>query len=167
MWPLDVWCKRGCVAWKKVTWLFELMIWFLGNVFLSIWCWILWVQNCSSKVYQTCLSFKGCDYVNIPWYEDRQVHEGPQEPIHQSFFLTLLWRTRPRVTVQKSVIPMQQQYRLILVDTWWYWVCKRRYWLILGGTGSVEGSNSWYMMVLGQFRAVLLGTWKYWVSIRQ
>ena len=29
----------------------------------------------------------------------------------------------------------------VLVGTWWYWVSIGRYWLVLGGTGSVEGSN--------------------------
>ena len=29
------------------------------------------------------------------------------------------------------------QYRGVLVDTWWYWVSIGRYWLTLGGTGSV------------------------------
>ena len=40
-----------------------------------------------------------------------------------------------------------------------------RHLLLLGGTGSSEGS--WYMMVLGHFRAVLVGTWWYWVSRRR
>ena len=30
------------------------------------------------------------------------------------------------------------QYRAVLVDTLWYWVSIGRYWLVLGGTGSVE-----------------------------
>ena len=29
------------------------------------------------------------------------------------------------------------RYRALLVGTWWYWVSIGRYWLILGGTGSV------------------------------
>ena len=28
-----------------------------------------------------------------------------------------------------------------------------RYWLVLGGTGSVEGGTEWYMVVLGQYGA--------------
>ena len=31
--------------------------------------------------------------------------------------------------------------------------------MVIGGTGSVEGSTSWYMVVLGQKRLVLDGTW--------
>ena len=29
------------------------------------------------------------------------------------------------------------QYGAVLVGTWWYWVSMGRYWLVLGGTGSV------------------------------
>ena len=36
----------------------------------------------------------------------------------------------------------------VLVDTWWYWVSRGRYLLVLGGTGSVEGGNCWYMSKL-------------------
>ena len=57
------------------------------------------------------------------------------------------------------------QYRLVLVDTWWYWVSMKRYWLIFDGTGSVEGGTGWYLVVLGQYRTVLVGTWWYWVSV--
>ena len=46
--------------------------------------------------------------------------------------------------MQESVIPKQQQYRLVLVDTCWYPVSMEWYWLVLGGTGSVEGSTFWY-----------------------
>ena len=56
-------------------------------------------------------------------------------------------KTRPRVNCEKSVIPKQQQYRLVLVDTWWYWVSKERYSLIYHGNGLVEGR---YLVVLGQ-----------------
>ena len=44
-------------------------------------------------------------------------------------------------TVQESVFPKQQQYRFVLVDTWWYRVSMECYWLVLGGTGSVEGGT--------------------------
>ena len=67
--------------------------------------------------------------------------------------------------MQESVIPKQQQYRLVLVDTWWYWVSKKRYWLIYDGNWSVECGSGWYMVVLAQLEAVLVGTWWYWVSI--
>ena len=50
--------------------------------------------------------------------------------------------------MQKSVIPKQQEYRLVLVDTWLYWVSIERYWLIYDGTGSVEGGTGGYVMVL-------------------
>ena len=67
--------------------------------------------------------------------------------------------------MQKSVIPKQQQYRLVLVDTWWYWVSMEWYWLIYDGTGSVWGNTWSYLVVLDQYRAVLvdkdavLGDW--------
>ena len=57
------------------------------------------------------------------------------------------------------------QCKVIWVDTWWYLVSMRRYWLILGGTGSVWGSTGWYLATLGQYGAVLVSTWWYWVSI--
>ena len=60
--------------------------------------------------------------------------------------------------MQKSVIPKQQKYRLILVDTWWYWVSIERYWLIYDGTGSVEGGTGRYLVVLGQKKAILVDT---------
>ena len=69
--------------------------------------------------------------------------------------------------MQESVVPKQKQYRLVLVDTWWYWVSMKRYWLIYDGTGSVEGGTGGYLVVLGQWEAVLVGTWWYWVSRRQ
>ena len=68
--------------------------------------------------------------------------------------------------MQESVVPKQKQYRLALVNTWWYWVSMKRYWLIYDGTGSVEGGTGWYLVVLGQWEAVLVGTWWYWVSRR-
>ena len=51
--------------------------------------------------------------------------------------------------MQKSVIPKQQQYRLVLVliDTWWYWVLLK-----------VEGGSDWYLVVLGQQKALLVNT---------
>ena len=52
--------------------------------------------------------------------------------------------------MQESVVPKQKRYRLVLVDTLWYWVSMKRYWLIYDGTGSVEG-----------------GTWWYWVSMKR
>ena len=51
------------------------------------------------------------------------------------------------------------EYKAVLVGTWWYWVSMGWYWLALGGTGSVEGSSVWYLLVLGQYGAVLVGTW--------
>ena len=41
------------------------------------------------------------------------------------------------------------QYEAELVGTWWYWVSRRRCWLVFGGTG-------WYLVVLGQCNLVLL-----------
>ena len=69
--------------------------------------------------------------------------------------------------VCSRLVPKQKQYRLVLVDTWWYWVSMKRYWLIYDGTGSVEGGSGWYLVVLGQWEAVLVGTWWYWVSRRR
>ena len=34
-------------------------------------------------------------------------------------------------------------------------------------TGSVSGSNGWYVMVLSQYKAALFGSWRYWVVIEQ
>ena len=48
------------------------------------------------------------------------------------------------------------QLRAVLVGTWWYWVRIGRYWLLLGGTGSIEGGTGWYLVVLGLIRAVLI-----------
>ena len=50
------------------------------------------------------------------------------------------------------------QYRLVLIDTWWYWVNMERYWLIYDGTGSAEGGTVWYLVVLGQKKAILVDT---------
>ena len=78
--------------------------------------------------------------------------------------------TRPVVNcagVCSRLVPKQKQYRLVLVDTWWYWVSMKWYWLIYDGTGSVEGGSGWYLVVLGQWEAVLVGTWWYWVSRRR
>ena len=41
-------------------------------------------------------------------------------------------------------------------DIWWYWVNRRRYWLVLGGTGSVWSGTGLYLVVLGQYMAVLV-----------
>ena len=35
-------------------------------------------------------------------------------------------------------------FEYLLVDTWWYWVSRRRYWLVLGGTGSIWSVTGWY-----------------------
>ena len=35
----------------------------------------------------------------------------------------------------------RQQNRAVLVGIWWNWVSIGRYWLVLGGTGSVEGGT--------------------------
>ena len=33
------------------------------------------------------------------------------------------------------------QYKAVMVDPRWYWVSIGRYWLVLGGTGSVDGGT--------------------------
>ena len=50
------------------------------------------------------------------------------------------------------------QYRLVLIDTCWYWVNMERYWLIYDGTGSAEGGTVRYLVVLGQKKAILVDT---------
>ena len=50
--------------------------------------------------------------------------------------------------MQESEVPKQKQYRFVVVDTWWYWVSMKRYWLIYDCTGSVEGSSGWCLVVL-------------------
>ena len=50
------------------------------------------------------------------------------------------------------------QYEAVLVGTWWYWVSRRRYWLVLDGTGSVWSGTGWYLVVLGQYGAELVKT---------
>ena len=60
--------------------------------------------------------------------------------------------------MQESVIPKQEQFRLVLVDTWWYWVNMKRYWLIYDGAGSAEGGTVRYLVVLGQKKAILVHT---------
>ena len=50
------------------------------------------------------------------------------------------------------------QYKLVLIDTWWYWVDMEQYWLIYDGTGSAEGGTVRYLVVLGQKKAILVDT---------
>ena len=52
--------------------------------------------------------------------------------------------------MQESVVPKQTEYMFLLVDTWWYWVTMKRYWLIYDGTGSVEGGSGWCLVVMCQ-----------------
>ena len=52
------------------------------------------------------------------------------------------------------VLGIGGQYGAELVNTLWYLVCKRRYRLVIGGTGSVWGGNGWYLVVLSQYGAV-------------
>ena len=44
------------------------------------------------------------------------------------------------------------------------WDSMGRYWLVLGGTGSVWGGTGWYMVVLGQYNSVLLSIKLYLVN---
>ena len=39
------------------------------------------------------------------------------------------------------------------------WVSRRRYWLVLGDTGSVWSGTGSYMMILGQYGSILVSTW--------
>ena len=66
--------------------------------------------------------------------------------------------TRPGVNCAEVCNPKQQQYKLALADTWWYWVSMEWYWLIYDGTGSVEGGTDWYLVALGQYGVVLVDT---------
>ena len=53
-----------------------------------------------------------------------------------------LQQTRPRVNCAGVCNQQQQQqYGFVLVDTWWYRVSMEWLWLVLGGTGSVEGGT--------------------------
>ena len=54
----------------------------------------------------------------------------------------------------------------ILVGIWWYWVSRGHLLLVLGGTGSVLGSNGWFLVILGQYKAVLTGTWLYLLTFQ-
>ena len=51
------------------------------------------------------------------------------------------------------------QKKAVLVNTWSYLVSVGRYWLVLGGTGSVKSGAGWFVVVMGQYGAVLVGTW--------
>ena len=53
------------------------------------------------------------------------------------------------------------QDRLVLVDTWWYWVSMERYWFIYYGSGTVLVNTCWQLVVLDQCRAVMVDTWWY------
>ena len=44
------------------------------------------------------------------------------------------------------------------LDISFYWASRRRYWLVLGGTGSVWGSTGSYLVVLGQYGEELVDT---------
>ena len=57
------------------------------------------------------------------------------------------------------------QDRLVLVDTWWYWVSMERFWFIYYGSGTVLVNTCWQLVVLDQCRAVMVDTWWYWVSM--
>ena len=46
----------------------------------------------------------------------------------------------------------------------WYLEEMGRYWLVLDCTWSVEGGTGCYLVVLGQHRMVLVGTWWYWIK---
>ena len=52
--------------------------------------------------------------------------------------------------MQESVVPNQKQYRLVLVDTWWYWVSMEQYRLKYDYTWSGKGDSGWYLVVLGK-----------------
>ena len=47
---------------------------------------------------------------------------------------------------------------MVLVDIFWCCVSTGQYWLVLDGTGSVEGGTGWYLVVLGQYGALLVDT---------
>ena len=49
------------------------------------------------------------------------------------------------------VVVVCSHYRVVLVETLWYWVSMGRYWLVLGDTGLVLGATGWYFVVLGQY----------------
>ena len=62
-----------------------------------------------------------------------------------------------RLTYNCAHLRLTKESLTFEYDIWWYWVSRRRYWLVLGGTGSVWGGTGWYLVVLGQYNFVLLG----------
>ena len=56
----------------------------------------------------------------------------------------------------KAVLVILGQYGALLAVTWWYFISMGRYWLVLGGTGSVWGSTCWNLVVLDQYKAVMV-----------
>ena len=58
--------------------------------------------------------------------------------------------------MQKSVLKYRRVQKLVLVDTWWYWVSMEWHWSIYDGTGSVEGNTGRYLVVLSQKKAILV-----------
>ena len=69
----------------------------------------------------------------------------------ETFFLLMIYDGTGSVWGNTwSYLVVLDQYRAVLVGTWWYWVSRRRCWLIFGGAGSVGGGTGWYLVVLGQ-----------------
>ena len=66
--------------------------------------------------------------------------------------------TNMRYGVTEWYLVILGQYRVVLVDICWYWVSTGRYWLVLGGIGSVERGTGWNLVVLGQHGAELVTT---------
>ena len=50
---------------------------------------------------------------------------------------------------------------MVLFHTWWYWVGKGRYCLVVGGTGSVKGGTGLFLVVPGEYRVILVSTMFY------
>ena len=50
------------------------------------------------------------------------------------------WKTEIIYIVGSTLRYEMMNYKAIPVGIWWYWVSVWLYWLVFGGTGSIEGS---------------------------
>ena len=57
---------------------------------------------------------------------------------------------------EEEAVSRLGQYRMGLVDILWCCVSTGQYWLVLNGTGSVEGGTGCYLVVLGHCRMILV-----------
>ena len=80
---------------------------------------------------------------------------------HQMGHKKIQWMNNRVVRVGTWIdIILSIRILLYLPCSVWYW----RYWLVLGGSGTVWGGTGWNMVVLGQYNSVLLSIELHWVS---